>query len=51
MTDKERILLWLVNRLYANALYAGEKIIKWREMQPSLFSHDSLQEDDASYKE
>lgn len=41
MTDKERILLWLVNRLYANTLYASEKIIKWREMQPSILSHDS----------
>ena len=33
MKDKERILMWLVNRLYASALYAREKIIKWRDMQ------------------
>lgn len=41
MKDKERILMWLVNRLYANALYARENIIKWRDMQPSIISNDN----------
>ena len=41
MTDKERILMWLVNRLYANALYSREKLGKWRDMQPSIFSGDN----------
>lgn len=41
MTDKERILMWLVNRLYANALYSREKLIKWRDIQPSIISNDN----------
>ena len=41
MTDKERILMWLVNRLYANALYSRDKISKWRDIQPSIISNDN----------
>ena len=41
MRDKERILLWLVNRLYANCLYARENLTKWRDIQPGIFSNDN----------
>ena len=33
--------MWLVNRLYANALYNREKIIKWRDIQPSIISNNN----------
>ena len=41
MRDKERVLLWLVNRLYANCLYARENLTKWRDIQPGIFSNDN----------
>ena len=39
MTDKERILLALLNRVYMRALYGSrDELEKWRDMQPGILS-------------
>lgn len=39
MTDKERILILLLNRIYTKTLYGSQaKINEWRDMQPGVFS-------------
>lgn len=38
MTDKERILLWLLHRIYCSALYSPNKLREWRDMQPGLIT-------------
>lgn len=38
MTDKERILLCLVQTLFCRSLYNSESIVKWRESQPGIMS-------------
>lgn len=40
MTDKERILICLVNRIFRRALYSPDSIQKWRKDQPGVFEHD-----------
>ena len=41
MTDKERILLCLVNRLYIKSLYGTGDRQKWLEMQPGLHQRNN----------
>lgn len=41
MGDKERILIWLVQRIYSNALYRPSSVQEWRDMQTGLFSDES----------
>lgn len=38
MSDKERILISLVNAIYSKALYIPAERNKWLDMQPGLFS-------------
>ena len=39
MTDKERILILLLNRIYTKALYGSPSQLKeWRDMQPGVFT-------------
>lgn len=40
MTDKERILIYLVDRIFMGALYSPDSVRKWREDQPGIFKHD-----------
>jgi hypothetical protein len=35
-TDKERILMWLVNEIYRKALYSHDAIESWKKIQPSV---------------
>lgn len=42
MSDKERILLWLVNRMYADFLFHPEKRNEWLNNQPNLYSENRL---------
>lgn len=44
MTDKERILFLLVQRVLSAALWAPEKVRAWRDNQPGILSHDSERE-------
>lgn len=42
MSDKERILLTLINRMYRQALYGPRKQIEeWRDMQPTMIGNDN----------
>ena len=40
MTDKERILICLVNRIFQGALYSPDSVQKWRKDQPGFLEHD-----------
>jgi hypothetical protein len=44
MTDKERILMLLVQRILSAALYAPEKVREWMHNQPGIITHDPERE-------
>lgn len=41
MRDKERILIWLVQRIYSLALFKPFSIDEWRDIQPGFYSDDN----------
>lgn len=44
MTEKERILMLLVQRILSAALYAPEKVREWMHNQPGIITHDPERE-------
>lgn len=41
MTDKERILMMLLQSVYRIALYNPSKVEKWKDIQPPMFGFDT----------
>lgn len=41
MNDKERILIWMVQRIYSLALYKPSSVQEWRDIQPGFCSGEN----------